>query len=454
MSIQTTDSDFERTTFRKVAVRLLPMLMVLYFMNYLDKVNVGFAALTMNVDLGLSATAYGLGAGMFFIGYFFFEVPSNIFLAKFGARIWITRIVVTWGILASGMAFIQGPTSFYVMRFLLGVAEAGFFPGVIFFLGLWFPRVRRARIVALVYAAVPVSILLGSPLSALLIEHGHGLFGLVGWRFMYMAEGIATVVAGIIGFFILVDRPSKAKWLSPEQQDYIETRIAAEDAEVAATQKTHSIRAAFTPKVFVLAVIYFGVAYGLYAISFFLPQVISGFQQQYGVKFDLLQIGLITAIPYAVAVVAMLLWSRHSDKKQERNIHLFISSTVGGIAIAVSLTLGSPVLTMLGITVTAIGIFCSVPVFWQLPPQFLTGAAAAAGIGVINSIGNLSGFFAPYISGYFKDLTGGFQPGMLVASGFMILSGILTLIIGRTAKTKPARPLQMDEDETPQTAVR
>lgn len=423
-----TIADIDKPVLKKVAVRLLPMLMILYFLSYVDRVNVGFAALTMNVDLGLSATAYGLGAGVFFIGYFLFEVPSQFMLDKFGARIWITRIVVTWGAIAAAMAFVQGPISFYILRFLLGVAEAGFFPGIIYFLGMWFPRGQRARIVAFVYIAAPISFLLGSPISTMMMQYGDGIFGLVGWRFMFLIEGLITIAAGVVGYFILVDRPSKAKWLDKADALRLEATIAAEDAAVDAAHDGHSIRKAFSPRVFMLGLIYFGIAYGVYAVGFFLPQIVSGFQATYGVKFDLTQIGLITAIPYAVATAVMLPWSRHSDKTQSRFVHVAITCFLGGTALAVSLVLGSPLLSMIGICITAVGVFCSIPVFWQIPPTFLTGTAAAAGIGVINSIGNLAGFFAPYISGYFKDMTGSLQPGMLVASAFTLLSGALVLV--------------------------
>lgn len=424
-----TTTGIDKKVLKKVALRLLPMLMILYFLSYVDRVNVGFAALTMNIDLGLSATAYGLGAGVFFIGYFLFEVPSQFMLDKFGARIWITRIVVTWGAIAGAMAFVQGPISFYILRFLLGVAEAGFFPGIVYFLGIWFPRGHRARILAYVYIAAPISFLLGSPIATILMQHGDGLLGLVGWRFMFLSCGVITVIAGIIGYFILVDRPTKARWLPRADAERLEAVIAAEDAEVNAAHGGHSIRNAFSPRVFLLGLIFFGIAYGVYAVGFFLPQIVAGFQATYGVQFSLTQIGLITAIPYAVASAVMLPWSRHSDKRQSRFVHVAITCFVGGTALAVSLILGSPILSMIGISITAIGVFCSIPVFWQIPPTFLTGTAAAAGIGVINSIGNLAGFFAPYISGHFKDLTGSLQPGMIVASAFTLLSGVLVLVV-------------------------
>lgn len=442
-----TTNDIDKRVLKKVALRLLPMLMVLYFLSYVDRVNVGFAALTMNVDLGLSATAYGLGAGVFFIGYFLFEVPSQFMLDKFGARIWITRIVVTWGAIAGAMAFVQGPTSFYILRFLLGVAEAGFFPGIIYFLGIWFPRGQRARIVAYVYIAAPISFLLGSPIATILMQHGDGLFGLVGWRVMFLACGLITIAAGIVGYFILVDRPAKAKWLAKADAERLEAVIAAEDAAVNDAHDGHSIRKAFSPRVFMLGLIFFGIAYGVYAVGFFLPQIVSGFQATYGMEFSLTQVGLITAIPYAVATAVMLPWSRHSDKRQSRFIHVAITCFVGGAALAVSLVLGSPILSMIGISITAVGVFCSIPVFWQIPPTFLTGTAAAAGIGLINSIGNLAGFFAPYISGYFKDMTGSLQPGMLVASAFTLLSGALVLV----ARARIIKNAKISTEALPQT---
>ncbi|WP_338889310.1 MFS transporter [Rhodococcus sovatensis] len=414
---------------RKVAFRLLPMLMVLYFLNYLDKVNVGFAALEMNADIGLSSAAYGLGAGLFFVGYFFFEVPSNLLLTKFGARIWITRIVLTWGVIAASMSLVQGETSFYILRFLLGVAEAGFFPGIVYLLGVWFPRQQRARILSYVYAAAPVSFLLGSPVSAFLMDQGHGFAGMPGWRFMFAAEGLVTVVAGIVAFFVLVDRPTKAKWLTAQEGEELERRVAAEDAAVDATHNASSIRSAFTGRVFLLSFVYFGIAYGIYAVGFFLPQAIKGFEGQFGLTLSGMQIGLMSAIPYGFATAAMLYWSRRSDARGERIYHVLIPALVGGVALTFSFALGSPFAVMAGITVAAIGMFCCIPVFWQIPASFLTGAAAAAGIGVINSIGNLSGFFAPYLAGYLRDVTGSYQPGMLVAGLFMIASGFLVVLV-------------------------
>lgn len=419
---------------RKVTVRLVPFLGLLYLINYLDRVNLGFAALTMNSDLGLSAAAYGLGAGLFFIGYFFFEVPSNIILHRVGARVWIARIMVTWGMVASATAFIQGEISFYVVRVLLGVAEAGFFPGIILYLTYWFPRAQRAKIVALFFLAVPLSSVIGSPLSTLLIQSGDGVLGFdAGWRFMFFVEGVPAVLLGVLVLAFLPSRPRQAKWLTEQESSALEARIAEENA------RELPVRAALIdPRVIALSVVYFGIVYGLYVLAFFLPQVIKGFQKQFQVTFSLVEIGLITAVPYAVASVAMVLWARHSDRTGERTGHVAIAAFVGAVAIAAALYMNSPLLVMVCIIVCAIGVYAAIPVFWQLPNAFLTGVGAAAGIGLINSFGNLSGFLGPYLTGWLQGLTGSFRPGLWVVAGFMVLAGVIALSL-RTGGTRSAK---------------
>ncbi len=419
---------------RKVTIRLVPFLGLLYLINYLDRVNLGFAALTMNGDLGLSAAAYGLGAGLFFIGYFLFEVPSNIILHRVGARVWIARIMVTWGLVASATAFIQGEVSFYVVRVLLGVAEAGFFPGIILYLTYWFPRAQRAKIVALFFLAVPLSSVIGSPLSTLLIQSGNGVLGFdAGWRFMFFVEGVPAVLLGVLVLALLPSRPRQAKWLTEQESSALEARIAEEDA------RELPVRAALIdPRVIALSVVYFGIVYGLYVLAFFLPQVIKGFQTQFQVTFSLVEIGLITAVPYAVASVAMVLWARHSDRTGERAGHVAIAAFVGAVAIAAALYMSSPLLVMACITVCAIGVYAAIPVFWQLPNAFLTGVGAAAGIGLINSFGNLSGFLGPYLTGWLQGLTGSFRPGLWVVAGFMVLAGVIALSL-RAGDTRGAK---------------
>ncbi|RSM59167.1 MFS transporter [Amycolatopsis sp. WAC 01376] len=412
---------------RKAMIRLVPLLGLLYLLNYLDRVNVGFAALTMNADLGISSAAYGLGAGLFFVGYFFFEVPSNVILHKVGARIWIARIMVTWGIVASATAFIQGEVSFYIVRVLLGIAEAGFFPGIILYLTYWFPRKQRAKIVALFFLAVPLSSVIGSPVSSLLIKHGDGVLGFdAGWRFMFFAEGVPSILLGVAVFFLLPSKPKDAKWLSPGERTALQSAIDAEDSREVG--KEVSTRSALTdPRVLALSAVYFGIIFGLYVLAFFLPQVIKGFQQQFQTNYSIVEIGLITAIPYAVAAVAMVLWARHSDRTGERAGHVAIAAFVGAVAIAGALYLGSPLWVMIAVTVCAVGVFTAIPVFWQLPNAFLTGVGAAAGIGLINSFGNLSGFVGPYLTGWLQGLTGSFRAGMWAVAFFMAMAGAIAL---------------------------
>ncbi|MGY6653478.1 MFS transporter [Amycolatopsis roodepoortensis] len=412
---------------RKAMIRLVPLLGLLYLLNYLDRVNVGFAALTMNADLGISSAAYGLGAGLFFVGYFFFEVPSNVILHKVGARIWIARIMVTWGIVASATAFIQGEVSFYIVRVLLGIAEAGFFPGIILYLTYWFPRKQRAKIVALFFLAVPLSSVIGSPVSSLLIKHGDGVLGFdAGWRFMFFAEGVPSILLGVAVFFLLPSKPKDAKWLTPGERTALQSAIDAED--VREVGKEVSTRSALTdPRVLALSAVYFGIIFGLYVLAFFLPQVIKGFQEQFQTNYSIVEIGLITAIPYAVAAVAMVLWARHSDRTGERAGHVAIAAFVGAVAIAGALYLGSPLWVMIAVTLCAVGVFTAIPVFWQLPNAFLTGVGAAAGIGLINSFGNLSGFVGPYLTGWLQGLTGSFRAGMWAVAFFMAMAGVIAL---------------------------
>jgi ACS family tartrate transporter-like MFS transporter len=422
-----TESTIDRRVVRRAARRLLPLLVLLYLVNYLDRVNVGFAALTMNADLGLSSAAYGLGAGLFFIGYFFFEVPSNVVLHKVGARLWIARIMITWGLVASATAFVQGELSFYVVRVLLGVAEAGFFPGVLLYLTYWFPRAERARIVALTFLAVPLASVIGSPLSTVLIQHGEGLLGFdAGWRFMFFVEGLPALALGVAVLFMLPDRPTTARWLTPAEATALEQHLAAEDSrEVGREVPT---REALTdPRVLALSVVYFGIVFGLYVLAFFLPQVVQGFEEDFGTTFSLLQVGLVTAVPYVFAAAAMVLWARHSDRTGERAGHVAVPAAVGAVAVAAALYMDSPLAVMVCITICAMGVYAAIPVFWQLPTRLLSGVGAAAGIALINSFGNLSGFLGPYLTGWLEDLTGSFRAGLWVVAGLMVVAALVAL---------------------------
>lgn len=433
------------TAVRTATKRLIPLLALAYLLNYIDRVNVGFASLTMNADLGLSAAAYGLGAGLFFVGYFFFEVPSNVILHRVGARIWIARIMVTWGVVASSTAFIQGEIGFYVVRVLLGIAEAGFFPGIILYLTYWFPRVERARIVALFFLAVPLSSVVGGPLSTWLISVGDGALGFdAGWRFMFFVEGIPAVLLGVAVLWLLPDRPTRARWLPTDQAVALEERIAAEDA-TAAGQDRGVAAALRDGRVVALSVVYFGIVFGLYVLAFFLPQIVAGFEQQFGADYSLVEVGLITAVPYAIASVTMVLWARRSDRSGERPLHVAVPAVVGAVAIAGALYMDSPLLVMACVTVCPIGVFAAIPPFWSLPNAFLTGAGAAAGIGLINSFGNLSGFVGPFVAGWLKDLTGDSRAGMWVVAVMMLMSAAIAIGFRRTAQRAAAAEAEAAE---------
>ena len=432
MSVLSAEQALEARAVRRVAVRLLPILMALYFVNYLDRTNLGIAKAELSADLQLSATMFGLASGIFFIGYVLVEVPSNLALVRFGARRWLARIAVSWGIVAVAIAFAPNAGWLLALRFLLGVAEAGLFPGVIFFLGHWFPAAYRARIVGAFMLAIPIASAFGTPLSAWLIQAGHGLFGLSGWRVMMVCVGSPAVILGVICWFYLTDRPADAQWLADDERRWLIDTLAAEEREVAATYHFPLRRALTSPRVWALAVVYFGVAYGLYALAFFLPSIIAGFKKTFGVQLSIVEVGLITAIPYAFAAIAMFLWSRHADRTREHVWHVAIPLLVGGLAIPAALYLRHPVAVMIPVIIAAMGVFSALPIFWALPPRFLTGAAAAGGIGLINSLGNLGGFAAPYATGALSDLTGSNRAGMWAVGVIMIACAALVVVLRST----------------------
>lgn len=428
-----------RVATRKVALRLIPFLALLYFVNYLDRTNIAFAGPNgMNDALELSATAFGFASGIFFVGYLLLEVPSNMALHRFGARRWIARIMVTWGIVAAAIAFAPNAPTLYVLRFLLGVAEAGFFPGIIVYLTYWFPQRDRARVVALFMAAVPISSAIGAPVSSLLIEHTHGLFGLDGWRSMFLLEAIPAVALGIISWWYLTDRPRDAHWLTPDQREALATAIDREDQQ---RQNAYhvSLRDSLTSgRVWALAFVYFGIVYGLYALGFFLPTIIKDFEEQFATSYTLLEAGLINSVPYVLGAIAMIVWARHGDRTQERAWHVALPAIVGGIAIPITLYLGSPLAAMIAISICAIGIMCALPTFWTLPTTFLAGAAAASGIALINSIGNTAGFAGPYITGWLADLTGSQKVGLWAIGLMMILAAITAVLLKAAPSTASA----------------
>ncbi|MCO1575800.1 MFS transporter [Crossiella sp. SN42] len=393
---------------------------MLYFVNYLDRVNVGVAAVRMNAELGFSSTVFGLGAGLLFVGYTLFELPSNQVLRRVGARRWIAVITLGWGLCATGTAFIQDETGFYLLRFLLGVCEAGFLPGMILYLTEWFPRRERGQVTALFMLAVPVTQAIGTPLSTLLIE-------LAGWRFMLLAEGLPALLLSALVLVLLPDRPETARWLPETEATALRLALAADRAAVAGHGRS-SLRAALRDwRVYLIALIGFGISGGLYALTFFLPQIVAGLRGD----LSTVQIGLVAAVPSAAAALSMWFYARHSDRSGERIRHIAVPLVPAALALGLALYLDSPVLVMLAITVTTVGAFITLPVWWQLPGAFLTGAAASGGIAVIASLANTSGFLAPYLTGWLRDLTGDYRAGMLVIAGFMLLAAGCTLLLGR-----------------------
>ncbi|MFU9045939.1 MFS transporter [Acinetobacter tibetensis] len=423
------DMDIEKRTLRKITWRIVPFIMILYLIAYIDRVNIGFAAITMKEDLGFTASILGFGAGIFFLGYFLFEVPSNIILHKVGARIWIARVMVTWGIIAGGMAFIESSTSFYVMRFLLGVAEAGFFPGIILYLSYWFPARNRAGVIALFMAAAPIATAIGSPISAALLEM-HGIMGLAGWQWMFLIEAVPAVILGVVVFFYMTDRPEKAAWLKADEREWLVKTMQAEDANKGDQQHHSILRGLANPRVLALALIYFGTSAGLYTLGIWAPQII----KELGVSS--MTVGLLNAIPPIISVVAMILWSRHSDKTNERTWHVALACLTAAAGLAIAASTGSMFGLIAALTIVNVGISCSKPPLWSMPTMFLSGAAAATGIATINSIGNLGGFAGPAMIGWVKDQTGSFAGGLYFVAGLLILSTVLTLVLSFTKKNK------------------
>ena len=419
--------EIEKRTVRKALLRLMPLLLLSYFLAYIDRMNVGFAALTMNKEIGLTAYIYGLGAGVFFWGYFLFEVPSNLVLAKVGARRWISRIMVTWGLISAAMVFVSGPTSFIVMRFLLGAAEAGFFPGVLFYLMSWFPAAYRARIVAVFSIALPVSLGIGAPLSTCILEL-NGVWGLSGWQWLFLLEGLPTVVVGAIVLAYLPDRPTEAKWLSDAEKAWLQSTIDRERALVQAQEKISVWKTFFDRRVLGLSLIYVANTSANMGLAFFLPQIIKGF------GLTDMQTGLVTSIPYVFGVVGILVWGYLSDRFNERRWSLCLALVITSVGLAGAGYLTQNPLAVACMAVAAIGIYGTKAPFWALPPTFLTGSAAAAGIALINSIGNLGGFIGPSVVGWVRETTGSFAAGLGFLAGLALLAAIGSLLVVNSAR--------------------
>jgi ACS family tartrate transporter-like MFS transporter len=424
-------AELETRVLRTVTLRIVPFVMLLYFIAFIDRVNIGFAALTMNKDLGFSPTVFGVGAGIFFLGYFLFEVPSNLVLDKVGARIWIARVMITWGMISGAMAFVQGPNSFYALRFLLGAAEAGFFPGIILYLSYWFPARQRAAVTAIFMAAAPLSTVLGSPVSGALLEM-HGLLGLSGWQWMFIIEAVPALILGVMVLFYMTDRPEKAKWLRDDERNWLVATMNAESAKKAGTA-SHSVwRGLADPRVIALSLVYFGTSAGLYTLGIWAPQIIKEF------GLSSLQVGFLNALPGIVAIVAMLVWARHSDRSGERTWHVVGACLLASLGLVLAGFAGSVLAVLLALTLVNIGISSAKPPLWSMPTMFLSGSAAAAGIAAINSIGNLGGFVGPAMIGWIKDLTGSFQGGLFFVAALLVLSAVLPLILARSQRTSNA----------------
>ena len=412
----------EQRTMRKVYWRLLPFTLVLYLICYIDRANVGFAALTMRGDLGLSQAAFGLGAGTaFFVGYFLLEVPSNVILDKVGARLWIARIMITWGLCSGATAFIVGPYSFYLVRFLLGVAEAGFFPGMVLFFTYWFPAVHRGRIIAGFMTAIPIAIAIGAPVSTSLLEL-NGVLGLAGWRWMYLCEAAPAIILGIVVLFYLTDRPEQANWLAADEKAWLTGELARERRAIE-TAGTHSLwQSLYNPRILALCAIYFGSAAGSVGLVMFLAQIV----KELGLSN--FWTGYVASIPYIAGTIGMLILGLITDRTRERRWNCFAACALGAVGLALAgLTHGSW-WSLVGLSFSTIGIYGMKPSFWPMPSLFLTGTAAAAGIAWVNAVGNLAGTVAPFIVGWVKDTTGSFTGGLFALACFSAMSALVTLI--------------------------
>jgi MFS transporter, ACS family, tartrate transporter len=422
------EPEIEKATMRKVYLRILPFAALTYFFCYLDRINVGFAALTMNKDLGLDAATYGMAAGFFFWGYVLVEVPSNIVLEKLGARLWIARIMVTWGIISGATAFCTGSYGFMAVRFLLGLAEAGLFPGFVLYFTYWFPKHHRARINSGFTLALPIAVALGAPVSTALLSLD-GLWGLKGWQCMYLFEAVPTVLIGVVVFFYLTDRPEKAMWLTSEQQQWLAADIAHEQKSIAAEHNVSLWRSFWDPRVVLLSINYLGIVTASLGMLLFLPQIV----KQLGVSN--MEVGWVTMIPYACGAVSMVVCGRISDRLGDRRWSLFWTCGIStaGLIIA-GLTIGTW-WAVVGMSIAAIGFYGTKGPFWSIPTMWLTGSAAAAGIAWINSLGNLGGFFGPTLVGWAKNITGSFAGGLYALAVCALISAVISLFWIRVPRT-------------------
>ncbi|HYJ41367.1 MAG TPA: MFS transporter [Steroidobacteraceae bacterium] len=423
-------TELERSTMARVTLRLLPFLLLLYIISWLDRVNVGFAKLQMNSDLGMSDTAYGIGAGIFFLAYAACEIPSNLALVRFGARRWIARIMITWGLISAGMMFVQGEISFCVMRLLLGAAEAGFLPGIVYYLSQWFPRPQRAKAVSWFMIGIPLSIVFGGPLSGWLLGF-EGHLGLHGWQWMFLLEGLPAVALGFVVLGYLTDKPSDAQWLAPEQREWLTRTIEDEHTVAQARQKVSVADALKHPTVWLLAGIMFCCQTGSYGLTLWVPTIVKGLS-----GFTNLEVGFISALPYIAAAAGMVLIGRSSDRSGERFMHVAIPTAIGAVGFVATALLKSPIPAMIALTVAAVGDYGTRGPFWALPGKFLTGSSAAAGIALINAMGAVGGFIGPVAVGILKDTSGNFESGLFLLAVILLAGSILTLVLRHSPALK------------------
>ena len=423
-------SDDEAAAYNRAAWKLIPFLLILYIISFLDRVNVGFAKLQMAADIGLSDAVFGLGAGIFFIGYAACEIPSNLLLQRFGARIWISRILVVWGIISICFMFVTTPAQFLTLRFLLGIAEAGFYPGIVLYLTYWFPGKLRSQVCALFFIGIPIAGLIGSPLSGLIMKQMAGIAGYAGWQWLFLLEGAPAVIGGIVTFFYLANGPKDAKWLTTPERNIIVPALEAEDATHRAMGHGHRLVDALTSgKVWLLAVTNFTLLGGIYGISFWMPQIV----KDLGVQ-DLFLNGIVTSIPFAVACVCMIVVGRSSDRTRERKWHIILSAAVGALGLVGGATLtATPALALACISLGLGGALASIVVLWVLPSALLTGAANAGGLALMATIGNLGGYVAPYVVGLAKEATGRTDYGLYLMAVAMFLGTLLVLLLPRNA---------------------
>ncbi len=407
----------------RAARRLIPVMAAIYVASFLDRVNISFAALTMNHDLGFSEEVFGIGAGIFFLGYFFFEIPSNLMLEKFGARMWMCRIMVSWGLISMATAFVQGPTSFYVLRFLLGLAEAGLYPGMILYMTYWFPQATRARFIALFLAAVPAASVIGAPISGWLLGLEGGLHG---WQWMLLLEGIPSLLLGAVILWLLPDRPAHAAWLSNEEKAILAARLVADrlnDAKLGAITGFWEMLA--DRRIWILIIPDFSIVIGLYGMGLWMPQMIKV------LGFSNLETGFLVALPYFASMIAMVVLGLSSDRAGERVWHVAGAAFAGALGLLGAVLLHNPVLIIASFCLAASGIYGALAVFWTLPTAILRGMAAAGGLALLNSFANLGGFFGPYLMGWLKQTTGDYIVGMSLLAAMLTFAGIATLVIGR-----------------------